>query len=52
MFEWDERKRRRNLAERGIDFLDVLAVFAAPERIEFEDSRKDYGQRRFVVLCP
>lgn len=52
MFEWDEQKRRRTLAERGIDFVDVLAVFNAPQRVEFEDTRKDYGERRFVILCP
>jgi uncharacterized DUF497 family protein len=49
VFEWDERKRRWTLAERGIDFLDVLSVFEAPQRIEFEDLRKDYGERRLVI---
>jgi uncharacterized DUF497 family protein len=52
VFEWDERKRRRNLAERGIDFFDVLVVFDAAERVEFEDVRTNYGETRFVVLCP
>jgi uncharacterized DUF497 family protein len=52
VFEWDEQKRRQILTERGIDLLEVLALFAAPERIEFEDVRKDYGERRFVLLCP
>lgn len=52
MFEWDEPKRRRNLAQHGIDFLDVLAVFDAAQRVEVEDTRKDYGERRYVILCP
>lgn len=52
VFEWDERKRRRNLADREIDFVDVVTVFDAAERIAFEDVRKDYGERRFVILCP
>jgi uncharacterized DUF497 family protein len=52
VFEWDERKRRRNLADRGVDFFDVLSVFEAPQRLEFEDIRKDYGERRHVILCP
>ena len=52
MFDWDERKRRRNLAEHGIDFLEVLSVFDASHRVEFEDTRKDYGERRHVILCP
>ena len=52
MFEWDEQKRRRNLTEHSVDFVDMLAAFDAPQRIEFEDARKDYGERRFVILCP
>jgi uncharacterized DUF497 family protein len=52
VFEWDERKRRQILTERGIDFLDLVAIFAAADRIEFEDARKDYGEGRFVILCP
>ena len=52
MFEWHERKRRRDIAERGIDFLDILSAFDDSERVEFEDTRKDYGERRFVVPCP
>jgi hypothetical protein len=37
-FEWDEAKRRANLARHGVDFLDVLSVFADPARVEVEDS--------------
>jgi uncharacterized protein len=51
VFEWDEQKRRHNLVEHRVDFLDVLAVFEDPDRIEFEDVRKDYGERRMVILC-
>jgi uncharacterized DUF497 family protein len=29
-FEWDERKRRSNLAKHGLDFFDVSAVFESP----------------------
>ena len=52
MFEWDERKRHWTLVERGIDFLDVLPVFEAPQRVEYEDARTDYGERRFVPPRP
>ena len=52
MFGWHERKRWRNVAERGIDFLGMPPAFDGPERVQFEDTRKDYGERRFVVLCP
>jgi uncharacterized DUF497 family protein len=40
------------LVERGIDFLDVLPVFEASQRVEYEDVRTNYGERRFVILCP
>lgn len=49
MFEWDEAKRRTNLAKHGIDFADV-------EGFDFEtaligpDERQDYGERRFIAL--
>jgi uncharacterized DUF497 family protein len=51
VFEWDESKRRRNLARHGVDFFDVFTVFDARQRVEFEDIRKDYGERRYVILC-
>lgn len=52
MFEWDEQKRQRNLAVRGIDFADMTGVLDDPARVEIEDTRRDYGERRFLVLCP
>lgn len=52
MFEWDEAKRRANLERHGVDFLDVLSVFVDPARVEVEDTRRDYGERRRVILCP
>lgn len=33
VFEWDEAKRERTLKDRGLDFLDVTAVFDAPHVI-------------------
>jgi uncharacterized protein len=52
MLEGDEAKRRRTLHARGIDFADVLAVFDDPRRLEVGEVRSDYGERRFVILCP
>jgi uncharacterized protein len=49
MFEWDESKNQRNLGKHGIAFEDVLSVF---EALVVEDKRRDYGEARFVVLCP
>ena len=52
MFEWDEAKRRRTLTARNVDFVDMLEVFDSPERLEFPDTRRDYGEKRYNVLCP
>ena len=43
-FEWDENKRKANLAKHSIDFLDVKPVFYDPCKIEKIDNRKDYGE--------
>ncbi|MCK6453403.1 MAG: BrnT family toxin [Alphaproteobacteria bacterium] len=48
-FEWDERKRRRNLAAHGIDFVAAASVFDGPT-LEFPDDREDYGEERVVAL--
>ena len=44
-FEWDEEKRRLNLAEHGVDFRDAALIFENPV-IEAEDDRSDYGESR------
>jgi uncharacterized protein len=49
MFEWDEAKSERNLRERGIGFVVAADVFARPV-IEFEDTRRDYGERRIIAV--
>jgi uncharacterized protein len=48
-FEWDEQKRRINIAERGVDFADAALIFQNPV-IEAEDTREPYGERRFRAL--
>jgi hypothetical protein len=48
-FTWDERKRRKTLAERGVDFADAKKVFEGAT-FTFEDIRFDYGERRFVTI--
>ena len=44
---YDQAKRDRTFAERGLDFEDAAAVFAGVT-VEVEDTRKDYGERRIV----
>jgi uncharacterized protein len=48
-FEWDESKRRTNLRKHGIDFVDCEAVFKG-STLTIEDTRFDYGERRFVTF--
>lgn len=52
MFEWDEEKRRRNVTKHGVTFDDVLPVFSSKQAIFLEDNRRDYGEARFILLCP
>lgn len=44
-FEWDEHKRRTNLAKHGIDFETACRIFERPT-LEFPDVRRDYGEER------
>jgi hypothetical protein len=46
---WDEAKRQRTLAERGLDFAEAEKVFAGPT-FEFPDDRHDYGEHRIVCV--
>lgn len=45
-FEWDEAKRRSNLAKHGVDFTDAAQVLAAA----LEDTRRDYGEQRYLAF--
>jgi uncharacterized protein len=47
-FEWDERKRRTNLAKHGIDFETAKLIFEGTF-IEREDRRRGYGEQRIVA---
>ncbi len=48
-FEWDEAKRRSNVKQHGIDFLDVVKVFDV-ETLTLVDDRYEYGETRFLTL--
>ena len=50
-FDWNTPKCARNIAERGIDFADVLVGFADPMKKVARDDRKDYGEQRFNMLA-
>lgn len=46
-FEWDEAKRKANIAKHGIDFGDVPEMFTSLMLVG-QDIRKDYGETRKI----
>jgi hypothetical protein len=48
-FTWDESKRRQNLKDHGLDFIDAPRVFER-STFTFEDDRFTYREQRFVTL--
>ena len=46
---WDEAKRAKTLAERGLDFADAETVFAGSHYDRLDD-RREYGERRFITI--
>ena len=48
-FTWDEVKRKRNLKDHGLDFVDSKRVFDGAT-FTFEDDRFRYDEQRFVTL--
>jgi uncharacterized DUF497 family protein len=48
-FTWSESKRRLNVKEHGLDFVDAVRVFEGLT-FTFEDNRFEYSEQRFVTL--
>lgn len=48
-FEWDEDKRRSNIASHGIDFVLAAKIFRNPT-LEAPDDRDDYGEDRVIAI--
>jgi uncharacterized protein len=46
-FEWDPNKNESNVAKHGIDFFDVISLFAKSHFVEESDRG---GERRFVAV--
>lgn len=46
-FEWDEAKRKANIAKHDIDFSDVPEMFTSLMLVG-PDTRKDYGESRKI----
>ncbi len=51
-YEWDETKRRQNLAKHGLDFLDAVPVLEHPALLVIADTRHDYGEERLIGFGP
>lgn len=45
---FDQAKRARSLAERGLDVADAAVVFEGPTATQTDD-RHDYGEPRFII---
>ena len=49
-FEWDEAKAMSNIARHRLPFIDAIAVFLDPERVDFDVSRPEDGETRRKVV--
>jgi uncharacterized DUF497 family protein len=48
-FTWSDAKRKSNLQQHGLDFVDAPRVFDGPT-YTYEDDHFDYSKQRFVTL--
>lgn len=48
-FEWDHNKNQVNIQKHGFDFSDAEGIFEQSYLV-FEDKRKDYGEKRIIVI--
>lgn len=48
-FEWDPAKDTANRRKHGIGFREASEIFRGFALIA-EDTRRDYGERRFIAL--
>ena len=49
MNTWDEAKRQKTLAERGLNFADAEEVLEGTQYTR-RDDRRDYGEERFITV--
>ena len=49
MFEWDNLKNRSNYKKHGIWFEEAKEIFIGTI-LSFEDSRKNYGEKRTISV--
>jgi uncharacterized protein len=49
MYDWDETKRAKNLANHGVDFA-IIEAFDWEQAIIEKDERRDYPEERYRAL--
>ena len=49
-FDWDEDKAARVYAETRIRFEVAIGVFLDRNRLDFKDTRHDYGEERRIAI--
>jgi hypothetical protein len=47
-FEWDDNKRRANVAKHGIDFVDATEVFADAEQFTYRSPHR--SEERYISV--
>ena len=50
VFEWDERKAAQNIIKHGVSFEYAARVFLDSHRLDAEDTRRDYSEKRRLTL--
>jgi uncharacterized DUF497 family protein len=50
-FEWNEVKRRANIAKHGIDFFELRPAFWDPDRIQYPAHQRGHTELRYVLLA-
>ncbi len=48
-FQWDPDKSASNEAKHGVSFLQAAQIFRGPI-LKTQDTRRDYGEARFIAL--
>jgi uncharacterized protein len=49
-FEWHDEKDKQNKAKHGVSFQLAADIFLDAFRLESEDTRKNYGETRYITL--
>lgn len=51
-FDWHDAKNASNLAKHGIDFVDITECFELNDTLIWQDTRRNYGERRMNMIAP